>query len=151
MLSEITLSTKKIDTISTNNKTNSVPYGHEKTINDIGSVVNRPSSPRKFFERLYGHLETKTDHEKEFSLPNSPNSSNNSIESYSLNNSDREKHGTAFKIYSNNGNSGSIGSLRSNQAFPGHFESLRDMIGLAGETPVFPPGLAAFRKCNIYG
>lgn len=137
--------TEKMDTITKNNKTHSDPYSHEKTLNE-SVVVNRPSSPRKFFERLYGHLESKDDHEKEFSLPNSPNSSN-SVESCSMNVPDHEKRETAFAVYSNEVNTRNIGPFRSNQGFPAHFESLRDMIGLSGETPVFPPGLAAFRKC----
>lgn len=115
-----------------NNKKESEPYGENK-IKDC--VVTRPSSPRKFFERLYGNLDSKNTNssEKDLSLPSSPNSSNNSVEGV------HEDTSHAFSLYHTTG-------IRKDHGFPSHFESLRDIIGLSGETPVFPPGLAAFRK-----
>ncbi|XP_063706156.1 homeobox protein rough-like [Culicoides brevitarsis] len=123
----------KISQNNNKNKTNSEPYGNN---NEKPEIMNRPSSPRKFFERLYGHLESNKDESRdkiseEFSLPNSPSSSNNSVESES------EKH--AFSVYERQ-----MENSMMRQGFPSHFESLRDMIGISREAPVFPPGLAAF-------
>lgn len=47
-------------------------------------VINRPSSPRRFFERLYGHLETKRtneDHTPLLKVTDSPKSSSSSVSS----------------------------------------------------------------------
>lgn len=49
-------------------------------------VINRPSSPRRFFERLYGHLETKRtneDHTPLLKVTDSPKSSKSSSSSVS--------------------------------------------------------------------
>ena len=43
----------------------------------ISKIVNRPQSPRHFFERLYGHLENSENSVKQNSCNNNNNNNNN--------------------------------------------------------------------------
>lgn len=116
----------------------------ETQLNEISSNNTRPSSPRKFFERLYGHLETnKKDttyniEQKPTTSPSLSTNSSNSIDHFDEINKIPHKYGflqeQEYQFSSHN-----------SQQFSSHFESLRMALGMPAET-MFPPGLAAFCK-----
>ena len=69
-----------ISSISLNECTKTTSHSlittNDTNIKNTNIIINRPSSPRQFFERLYGHLEcttnvTATHHQKQNNSPNS--------------------------------------------------------------------------------
>lgn len=121
----------------------------ETQLNEISSNNTRPSSPRKFFERLYGHLETKNNkkdttyniEQKPTTSPSLSTNSSNSVDNFDEIHNKIPNHKYGFLHEPEY----QFSSLNNSQQFSTHFESLRMALGMPAET-MFPPGLAAFCK-----
>lgn len=113
-----------------------------EVISNKTSVISlhRPSSPRKFFEKLYGHLESKNEKlpKDNGSCPNSPSVSRSSSESLEHTDKKLLQIDTSYERLNSS-------PYLQTEALPSQMDSLRGMISLPSDI-VFPPGLAAFCK-----
>lgn len=114
-------------------------------LNETFIVQTRPCSPRKFFERIYGNLDNKTQ-------KTTAKIEETTKEEIKVSNSNPSSPTTSYSSTSDCESKSQIYSPQQpHQAvFPVHLQNLRGILPLAASDGIFPPGLAAFRKLHNF-